>query len=82
MLLASLDALRVAVTIFDAHGRLLHANAHLNYLLHSLPPHETLIGRSDTPRQRRNRVKAAAAQAAAITQQEQEARSAIYVKIE
>ena len=48
---------------------------------------ETLIGRSDTPRQRRNRVKAAAAQAAAaqaaaITQPEQEARSAIYVKIE
>ena len=45
-LLASLDALRVAVTIFDARGRLLHANAHLNHLLHSLPPHQTLIGRS------------------------------------
>ena len=45
-LLASLDALRVAVTIFDARGRLLHANAHLNHLLHSLPPHQTLIGHS------------------------------------
>ena len=32
-LLASLDALRTAITIFDAHGRLLYANAHLNYLL-------------------------------------------------
>ncbi len=45
-LLASLDALRVAVTIFDAQGRLQYANAHLNYLLRSLPPHETLIGKS------------------------------------
>ena len=45
-LLASLDALRTAITIFDSHGRLLYANAHLNYLLRSLPPHEQLIGRS------------------------------------
>ncbi|HEX2758954.1 MAG TPA: PAS-domain containing protein, partial [Rhizomicrobium sp.] len=45
-LLASLDALRTAITIFDAQGRLLYANAHLNYLLRSLPPHEQLIGRS------------------------------------
>jgi two-component system cell cycle sensor histidine kinase PleC len=45
-LLGSLDALRSAITIFDADGRLLYANAHLNYLLRSLPPHETLIGRS------------------------------------
>ena len=45
-MLAALDALRVAVTIFDARGRLLHANAHFNHLLQSLPPHQTLIGRS------------------------------------
>ncbi len=45
-LLASLDALRTAITIFDSRGRLLYANAHLNYLLRSLPPHEQLIGRS------------------------------------
>lgn len=45
-LLASLDALRTAITIFDAQGRLLYANAHLNYLMRSLPPHEQLIGRS------------------------------------
>lgn len=43
-LLASLDALRTAITIFDGQGRLLYANAHLNYLLRSLPPHEQLIG--------------------------------------
>jgi signal transduction histidine kinase len=45
-LLRSLDALRSAVTIFDSQGRLLHANAHLNYLFRSLPPRQTLIGRS------------------------------------
>ena len=43
-LLGSLDSLRVALTIFDAAGRLLYANAHLNYLLRSLPPHPSLIG--------------------------------------
>jgi nitrogen-specific signal transduction histidine kinase len=35
---ASLDALRAAITIFDDQGRLLYANAHLNYLLRALPP--------------------------------------------
>ena len=45
-LLASLDALRTAITIFDSQGCLLYANAHLNYLLRSMPPHEQLIGRS------------------------------------
>jgi two-component system cell cycle sensor histidine kinase PleC len=45
-LLASLDALRVAVTIFDAQGRLRYANAHLNHLLHALPPAASLIGKS------------------------------------
>lgn len=43
-LLGSLDALRVALTIFDSSGKLLYANAHLNYLLRSLPPHPSLIG--------------------------------------
>jgi two-component system cell cycle sensor histidine kinase PleC len=45
-LLAALDALRVAVTIFDAQDRLCYANAHLNYLLRALPPHNALIGKS------------------------------------
>ncbi|MDO9382840.1 MAG: DUF4384 domain-containing protein [Hyphomicrobiaceae bacterium] len=43
---------------------------------------ETLVGRRDTPRQRRARIKAVAAQAATVTAPEQEARTAIYVKIE
>lgn len=43
-MLASLDALRAAITIFDANGRLLYANSHLNYLLKSLPPHDMLLG--------------------------------------
>jgi len=43
-LLASLDSLRVAITIFGADDRLAYANAHLNYLLPSLPPHAALLG--------------------------------------
>lgn len=43
-LLAALDTLRVALTIFDSRGRLVYANAHLNYLLRSLPPVTALIG--------------------------------------
>jgi cell cycle sensor histidine kinase DivJ len=43
-LLPMLDALRVAVTAFDAEGRLTYANAHLGYLFASLPARETLIG--------------------------------------
>lgn len=43
-LLAALDCLRSAITIFDSAGRLVHANAHLNYLFRSLPPHQTLLG--------------------------------------
>ena len=38
-LLAALDCLRCAITIFDPAGRLLYANAHLNYLFRSFPPH-------------------------------------------
>jgi two-component system, cell cycle sensor histidine kinase PleC len=45
-LLATLDSLRTAITIFDSAGRLLYANAHLNYLFRSFPPHDTLIGLS------------------------------------
>jgi two-component system, cell cycle sensor histidine kinase PleC len=45
-LLRSLDSLRTAITIFDAGGRLLYANAHLNYLFRSFPPRASLIGRS------------------------------------
>ena len=45
VLLRSLDSLRTAVTIFDRQGRLLYANAHLNYLFRSFPPHDSLIGR-------------------------------------
>lgn len=44
-LLRSLDSLRTAITIFDRQGRLLYANAHLNYLFRSFPPHDSLIGR-------------------------------------
>jgi two-component system cell cycle sensor histidine kinase PleC len=45
-LLGTLDCLRSAITIFDSSGRLAYANAHLNYLFRSFPPHQTLIGRS------------------------------------
>ncbi|HKQ44588.1 MAG TPA: PAS-domain containing protein [Rhizomicrobium sp.] len=45
-LLRSLDSLRTALTIFNREGRLLYANAHLNYLFRSFPPREQLIGRS------------------------------------
>ncbi|HWY64393.1 MAG TPA: PAS-domain containing protein [Rhizomicrobium sp.] len=44
-LLATLDSLRCAITIFDPAGRLLHANAHLNYFFRSFPPRQALIGR-------------------------------------
>jgi PAS domain S-box-containing protein len=43
-LLAALDCLRIAITIFDAGGRLVHANRHLNYIFPILPPVETLVG--------------------------------------
>lgn len=45
-LLVSLDGLRSVITIFGRDGRLLYANAHLNYLFRSFPPHHTLIGMS------------------------------------
>jgi len=45
-LLATLDCLRSAITIFDSGGRLVYANAHLNYLFRSFPPREQLIGKT------------------------------------
>ncbi len=45
-LLGALDSLRTAITIFDGRGRLLYANAHLNYLFRSFPPRESLIGKT------------------------------------
>lgn len=45
-LLQTLDGLRSVITIFSREGRLLYANAHLNYLFRSFPPHHTLIGKS------------------------------------
>ena len=45
-LLRSLDSLRTAITIFDSKGRLLYANAHLNHLFRSFPPHDALVGRT------------------------------------
>ena len=45
-LLDTLDSLRSAITIFDTGGRLIYANAHLNYLFRSFPPRDSLIGRT------------------------------------
>jgi signal transduction histidine kinase len=44
--LAMLDALRVAITVFDSAGRLRYANAHLGYIFPSLPPAGRLTGHS------------------------------------
>jgi len=43
-LLAALDCLRIAITILDAQGRLVHANRHLNFIFPVLPPVATLVG--------------------------------------
>jgi PAS domain S-box-containing protein len=43
-LLSALDSLRIAVTIFDAGGRLIHANRHLNFIFPTLPPVARLVG--------------------------------------
>jgi len=43
-LLSTLDALRIAITIFDASGRLIHANRHLNFIFPTLPPVARLVG--------------------------------------
>jgi C4-dicarboxylate-specific signal transduction histidine kinase len=43
-LLAALDCLRIAITIFDPRGRLVHATRHLNFIFPTLPPVERLVG--------------------------------------
>ena len=44
--LEALDALRVAVTVYDPGERLVYANAHYNYLFRRFPPHRELLGRT------------------------------------
>ncbi len=46
-LLSALDSLRIAITIFDASGRLIHANRHLNFIFPTLPPVARLVVSSD-----------------------------------
>ncbi len=42
----ALDALRVAITLFDADERLTWCNRHFNYLFRAMPPQEDLVGRT------------------------------------
>ena len=44
--LEALDCLRVAVTLYDPHERLIYLNQHYNYLFRALPPAAKLIGHS------------------------------------
>ncbi len=44
IVIEAMDTLRIAITIFDMHERLVYANRHLNYLFRSLPPYEALLG--------------------------------------
>lgn len=46
LLTAALDALRVAITVFDSEMRLVYANQHLNYLFRSLPDRQELLGKT------------------------------------
>lgn len=48
VLLGALDCLRTAITLFDQHGRLVYANAHINYIFKSFPSRQSLIGKSYT----------------------------------
>ncbi len=43
-LLSALDSLRIAITIFDPGGKLIHANRHLNFIFPTLPPVSRLVG--------------------------------------
>ncbi len=43
-LLDSLNALRVAITVFDSEGRLVYANSHFNYIFRGLPRVQNLLG--------------------------------------
>ena len=42
----ALDALRLAITIFDRDMKLVYVNRHFNYLYRSMPARETLLGAS------------------------------------
>ncbi len=42
----ALDALRLAITVFDGEMKLVYVNRHFNYLFRSMPDRETLIGAS------------------------------------
>ncbi|MBI3676902.1 MAG: PAS-domain containing protein [Proteobacteria bacterium] len=44
--LAALDGLRTAITLYDSSERLIYANQHFNYLFRSLPHHDALLGLS------------------------------------
>jgi two-component system cell cycle sensor histidine kinase PleC len=44
--LAALDSLRTAITLYDSSERLIYANQHFNYLFRSLPHHDALLGLS------------------------------------
>src|SRR5579885_2384891 len=44
--LEAFDALRVAVTVFDAADRLIYCNRHFHYLFPSLPDHSALLGKT------------------------------------
>jgi two-component system, cell cycle sensor histidine kinase PleC len=43
-LIAALDCLRIAITVYDSSERLIYANQHFDYLFRVLPPRATLIG--------------------------------------
>jgi two-component system cell cycle sensor histidine kinase PleC len=42
--LAALDCLRIAITMYDARGRLTYANQHFDYLFRGLPGRDALMG--------------------------------------
>ncbi len=44
--LAALDCLRVAVTIFDSQERLTYCSQHFNYIFRTLPQREALLGKT------------------------------------
>jgi two-component system cell cycle sensor histidine kinase PleC len=44
-LLAGLDCLRIALTMYDADERLIYANQHFDYLFRNLPAREMLLGK-------------------------------------
>ena len=43
-LLAALDCLRIAITMYDSRGAMTYANQHFDYLFRELPGREALIG--------------------------------------